>query len=156
MKQQQFNFSLFQVAEIELSYQSKRDAAKRPVICSSSAAYDLLSNIWGDTAKQNEEQFHVLLLNRANKVLGIFELPIEDILQPVRLSKKILTTCLKTNAVAMIIGHYRPNNLERSTIKDEKIIKDVKCAGSLLDINVLDCVISSGCHYISLADQGLL
>jgi DNA repair protein RadC len=64
---------LFEVAEIQLSYKSKVQPSLRPKITSSRGAYAVL-NKYGDENKiEFVEQFKVLLLNRANKVIGLYE-----------------------------------------------------------------------------------
>lgn len=156
MKQQAFNFSPFQVAEIELTYQSKMDALKRPIISSSSSAYDLLCTIWTSSDLNRGHQFNIVLLNRANRVLGVLELPVAAFSTVKNYIKRIYTECVKANAVAIILGHYYEGNLEPSGIDEVTISTELKKAGSLLDISFLDCIISSGKNYRSLADQGLL
>jgi DNA repair protein RadC len=156
MKQQEFNFQLFQVAEIELTYQSNVEASKRPVISSSSAAYDLMSAIWQNDYSKEKQQFNIILLNRANRSLGVIELSVNDLLKAVNYQKIVYIECLKKNAVSIILGHYCPKDQEHFSIDEAKITKELKCAGSLLDINVLDCIVFTGREYTSLADQGLL
>ena len=63
----------FEVAEIQLTYKTKVKPSQRPKITSSKDAYDILLENWDADKIEFVEQFKVLLLNRANKVLGIFE-----------------------------------------------------------------------------------
>ncbi len=62
-----------QVSEIELIYKSKVKASDRPKVTTSSDAYQLFRQSWDDNKIELIEQFKVLFLNRANKVLGIYE-----------------------------------------------------------------------------------
>lgn len=62
-----------QVAEIQLSYKSTIKASQRPKINSSKDAYNVLIETWDESKIEFIEQFKVLLLNRAHKVLGVFE-----------------------------------------------------------------------------------
>ena len=63
--------NLYQVAEIELIYKSRVKASQRPQISSSSDAYNILLQVWEEGKIDFVEQFKVLLLNRANKVIGV-------------------------------------------------------------------------------------
>ena len=63
----------FEVAEIQLSYKSKVRPSLRPKISSSKDAYEILIKNWDGSKIEFVEQFKVILLNRANKVLGIYE-----------------------------------------------------------------------------------
>ena len=65
--------TLFEVAEIQLTYKSKVKASLRPKITSSRDAYEVLNKYWDEGKIDFVEQFKVLLLNRANKVIGIYE-----------------------------------------------------------------------------------
>ncbi len=62
---------LYQVSEITLHYQSKVKASLRPKITNSKDAYSILHLHWDKNKLELLEEFKVLLLNRANKVLGI-------------------------------------------------------------------------------------
>lgn len=64
---------LFQVSEIQVSYRPKLRAADRPKISSSEEAYRILLDNWDSGKIELQEQFKVILLNRSNRVIGIFE-----------------------------------------------------------------------------------
>src|SRR5690606_11727940 len=63
----------FEVAEIQLSYKTKVKPSERPKITSSMDAYSILLESWDKDKLEFVEQFKILLLNRANRVLGIYE-----------------------------------------------------------------------------------
>ncbi|TLU96996.1 hypothetical protein [Dyadobacter luticola] len=65
--------NLYQVAEIELIYKSKVQASQRPKIESSKDAYKVLMQSWNPDRLEFIEEFKILLLNNASRVLGIFE-----------------------------------------------------------------------------------
>ena len=58
--------NLFQVAEIKISYSYN---GLGPQVCSSQTVYDIVANSWDDI--DYFESFKIILLNQANKVLGI-------------------------------------------------------------------------------------
>jgi DNA repair protein RadC len=62
---------LYNVAEVELFYKSKVKASQRPQICSSKDAYSVLRQLSDDNKIEFVEQFKVLFLNKANKILGV-------------------------------------------------------------------------------------
>ena len=63
--------ALFQVAEITVSYQPKFKASERPTVSSSREVYNFFFHNWDNTRIEMIEQFKIMLLNRANKILGI-------------------------------------------------------------------------------------
>jgi DNA repair protein RadC len=68
------------VVGVELIYKSKVKASDRLQIASSKDAYNILIQSWNQNKTEFLEQFKVLLLNRANKVLGIYDVSTGGIL----------------------------------------------------------------------------
>ncbi|MDR7132786.1 hypothetical protein J2X69_005160 [Algoriphagus sp. 4150] len=62
---------LFEVAEIKLSYSAKVKASMRPCVCGSREVYGVLSKTWDRDRIEFVEDFKVMLLSRANRMLGI-------------------------------------------------------------------------------------
>ena len=60
-----------EIAEVSIIYRSKVKASERPRIRCSKDAYDLLIESWDLDTIEHSEEFKMLLLNRANAVLGI-------------------------------------------------------------------------------------
>ena len=65
---------LFQVAEINVTYRPKFKASERPKVGCSKDLYSILFNNWDLNKIELQEQFKIVLLNRANKVLGIYKI----------------------------------------------------------------------------------
>jgi len=97
---------LYEVAEIQLSYKSDVRPSQRPKITGSKDAYSLLLENWDDSKIEFVEQFKVLLLNRANKVLGIFEVSNGSATGTVADPKLIFAAAIKANACGIILAHY--------------------------------------------------
>src|SRR3954471_3942044 len=98
--------ALYEVAEIELSYKSKVKASARPQIGSSKDAYHILRNSWNENKIEFVEQFKVLFLNKANKVLGIYEVSTGGISGTVADPRVIFAAALKTNCCSILLSHY--------------------------------------------------
>lgn len=147
---------LFEIAEIELIYRSKIKPSRRPTITSSSDAYGLFLQIWEDGKLELIEQFNILLLNRANKVLGIFKVSTGGVTGTVADPKIILTAALKANACALIMAHNHPSgNLSPST-QDKELTRKIKWGAQLLDMKLLDHLIITKESYYSFGDEGLV
>ncbi|RYZ30476.1 MAG: DNA repair protein [Chitinophagaceae bacterium] len=144
------------VAEVELIYRSKVKASERPLISSSSDAYDILKELWEEGKMDLVEQFKVLFLNRANRVLCIFNVSSGGITGTVADPRLIYIAALKVNAVSMILSHNHPSGSLKPSRQDEELTGKIKSAGSFLDIKVLDHVILSSEGYYSFADEGLI
>lgn len=145
-----------QVAEIQLSYKSTVKPSQRPRISGSRDAYNVLLENWDSTKVEFVEQFKVLLLNRANKVLGIFEVSTGCSTGTVADPKLIFAAAIKANACGIILAHNHPSGNLQPSQADIELTRKMKEGGKLLEIQVLDHVIVTTEGYYSFADEGLL
>lgn len=148
--------SLYQVSEINLSYQPKFKASERPQITSSKDAYDVLYNNWDLGKIQMLEQFKIILLNRGNKVIGIFQVSSGGIAGTVADPKLIFAVALKACASSIVLSHNHPSGNLKPSPQDIELTKKITTAGSYLDISVLDHVIITNDSYYSFADEGMI
>ena len=144
------------VAEVELIYKSKVKASERPQICSSRDAYQILIQAWDENKIEFVEQFKVLLLNRAHKVLGIYDVSTGGVSGTVADPKIIFVAALKANACGLVISHNHPSGNLKPSRQDEELTQKIKYGSQLLDIKLLDHVIITNETYFSFADEGLL
>ena len=143
-------------AEVELIYKSKVKASERPLITSSRDAYDVLMKCWDEGKLEFVEQFNILLLNRANKVLGVYKVSSGGVTGTVADPKQIFAAALKANACGLVVSHNHPSGNLKPSRQDELLTSKIKEAGSFLDIKVLDHLIVTSEAYYSFADEGLL
>ncbi|HEX8331140.1 MAG TPA: JAB domain-containing protein [Segetibacter sp.] len=148
--------ALYKVAEVELVYKSKVKASQRPQITSSKDAYQVLSTAWDENKIDFVEQFKVLFLNRANKVLGIYDVSTGGITGTVADPRIIFAAALKANCCGIIVSHNHPSGNLKPSRQDEELTQKIKQAGQLLDIKLLDHVIITNEAYYSFSDEGLL
>jgi len=144
------------VAEVELIYKSKVKASERPKITKSGDAYELFIKYWDENKLEFVEQFKVMLLNRANRVLGICELSTGGISGTVADPKLIFMAALKSNASFIVIAHNHPSGNLKPSMADEKLTDKIKEAGKFLDLPLLDHLIITDEGFFSFADEGLL
>ncbi|WP_299702724.1 RadC family protein [uncultured Pontibacter sp.] len=151
------NTSAFaRVAEIKLTYRNKVKPSDRPQVTCSTDSFQVLKASW-DTGKiEFVEQFKVLLLSRANRVLGIYEVSTGGVAGTVADPKLIFAAALKACASGIILSHNHPSGNLTPSAADLQLTKKLKQGGELLDIAVLDHIILTGEGYYSLADEGLL
>lgn len=97
----------------------------------------------------------LILLNNANRVLGICIVSQGGITDTVVDPKLIFSTALKANATCIMLCHNHPSGNLRPSEADVKITNQCKRAGELLEIRVLDHIIISS-EYYSFADEGII
>ena len=155
--EQQMNLSVLNtVAEIELVYKSKVKPSERPKITSTKDSYNLLLQTWDANKIEFVEQFKVVLMNRAHRVLGFYELSTGGVTGTVADLKLVFMAALKANACCLILSHNHPGGNPKPSHADETVTRKIYEAGKFLDIQVLDHVIITSEGYYSFADEGLL
>ena len=148
--------NLYQFAEIELVYKSKVKASQRFKIVGSKDAYTILLSSWDENKIGFVEQFKVILLDRANKVLGIYEVSQGGTCGVVVDIKLIFAAALKASASGIILSHNHPSGNLTPSDADKLMTRRIKMAGELLEIPVLDHILVSGEGYLSFMEEGLM
>jgi DNA repair protein RadC len=115
--------------------------------------YLLLSRYFADL---NHEEFWIVLLNRANKVLSQHLISKGGQAGTVADPKVIYQAALEHNAASIILAHNHPSGSLKPSQADINLTRKLKEAGQLLDISVLDHLIFTDSSYLSFADEGLL
>lgn len=148
--------NLLQVAEVTLVYRTKIKASERPQIRSSEDAYNVLRANWSDLVEFQEE-FNLLFLNRANKVLGIYNVSKGSSAATIVESKIVFVAALKSNACSIILAHNHPSGNLQPSQQDIELTKKLKQCGELLDIQVLDhLILTPEDGYFSFADESMM
>ena len=152
----QIKINTHQVSEITVSYRPRIKSSDQPHVSTSQEVHCILFNNWDLDKIELQEQFKILLLNRANRVIGIYEDSSGGMTGTVADLKLIFLTALKAVASSIILTHNHPSgNLKPSQAYialTQKIIK----AGSFLDIAVLDHIIITSEGYFSFQDEGII
>ena len=146
--------SLFSICEISVTYSTKIKAANRPKISGSRDCYELVLPIWDDL--EYRESFCVLLMSRANRVLGISQVSMGGVSGTVADPKVIFQHALKANASSLILLHNHPSGNTNPSEADIHLTKKLVEGGKLLDLAVLDHLIVTTDGYYSFADEGLI
>jgi DNA repair protein RadC len=146
----------FKVAEVQLVYKSTCDITLRPRITRSSDCYDILLSAWNHETIELCEEFKILLLNRANKVLAISTLSQGGTSGTVVDPKLVFTTALKLKASSLIMAHNHPSGELKPSEADIRLTKNLIEGGKILDLIVLDHLIISPRGYYSFGDEGLI
>lgn len=146
---------MYNLAEITVSYKPLLELSKQPKIETSIDVYEILKSCWGEHLAYCEE-FKIVLLNRANKVLGISNISVGGMAGTIADPKKIFQCALKAHAASIILAHNHPSGNTKPSHADIEITKKLKQAGIFLDLPVLDHIIMTDEGFLSFADEGLL
>lgn len=142
------------LAALELG---RRRASETPrkleVIKSSNQAYNLLKPYFVDL---EHEEFRIIALNRANKVIGVELISIGGTSSTIADGKKIFKNLLSKNASACILSHNHPSGHLKPSESDIKLTKQLIHFGKLIEIAILDHLIVTNEGYYSFSDEGVL
>jgi len=142
------------IAEVKISYSHKVKPSEQKRINSSTEVYKLLAPIWADI--DYVETFAVVLLSRANKIIGIKVVSVGGVAGTEVDPKVVFQAALKASASSLILIHNHPSGELRASEQDISITKKIKAGGKVLDIAVLDHIILTSERYLSFADEGIL
>jgi DNA repair protein RadC len=117
------NSKFYKVSEVKISYHNKVKLADSPQITCSKDAADIFYANWSDDMELIES-FNILILNRANKVKGIFTVSKGGIAGTVVDAKIIFATALKALASSLILAHNHPSGNRKASKADIEITKE--------------------------------
>lgn len=141
------------LASFEIAKRKAMISPEKYKITSSQHAYQLLHPFMSDL---QHEEFWIILLNRANRVIKVFcssSGGISGTVTDVRIIFKSAVDCLAT---AIILAHNHPSGNLKASEQDIQITKRIKEAGKLLEIPVVDHLIITNNSYYSFGDEGLM
>ncbi|MCX2429561.1 JAB domain-containing protein [Pedobacter sp. GR22-10] len=146
----------YQVSEIEISYKPKFKASERPKIDSSNKAFNVLCSNWSDDKIEFLEEFKIILLNRANHVLGIVNISQGGLAGTYVDPKIIFSIALKANSSGIILSHNHPSGQCQPSQADVELTNRMVQIGALLELPILDHIIICPDRYYSFKDEGLI
>jgi DNA repair protein RadC len=127
--------------------------AEKIPVKSSETVFNLFHPLLGDL---DHEEFWLLMLNRANRVLGRYKVSQGGLSGTVIDTRIILKKALDNLASSIIVCHNHPSGNMQPSDADVKITGKLKKAAEMLEIKLLDHVIIADKSYFSFADEGLI
>ncbi|MFV0366044.1 MAG: RadC family protein [Mangrovibacterium sp.] len=142
------------MAMCELARRRKeQDVLERSVITTSRHVADIFRPILEDLP---HEEFWVMILSQANKVMGKQRISSGGITGTVADVRLILKYALENMASGIILCHNHPSGTMTASLEDKKITQKIKQAASIMDIRLLDHIIIAHQKYLSFGDEGIL
>lgn len=129
------------------------EALEKPSIKNSQIAYECF---YAHLSDLNHEQFWIMLLNNANKVIKLEKIGVGGMTGTTADPKKIFKSALENNATSVMLCHNHPSGNVIPSNADKQITNNLVKAGHFLEIKILDHIIIGNDNYFSFADEGLL
>lgn len=143
-----------EVSEIKVSYTNHNP--DRIKVTNSQILFELIIRQWNLDIIELQEEVKIILLNRANIVIGIYEMSKGGISGSIVDNRIILAVALKCNATSIVLIHNHPSGNLNPSEQDKVITKKLKNACALLDLTLLDHLIITKERYYSFSDSGIL
>ena len=102
------------------------------------------------------EEFHVLLLNTQNQILRDLQVTRGTLDASLVHPREVFRAAISEAAAALILVHNHPSGDPSPSAEDRAVTRQLRAAGSLIGIEVLDHVIVGEGRYVSFVESGLL
>ncbi len=109
-----------------------------------------------ELAEKKYEGFWLLLLDRANKIVGQEKISEGGTAGTVADPKRIFKVAIDRFASSLILCHNHPSGNVEPSQADITLTKKLIHAGALLDIQILDHIIIGEENYFSFADENMM
>lgn len=129
------------------------EAIEKPSVGCSRDAFEYLYPHVSDLA---QEQFWILLLNSANKIIKKERIGIGGLSSTSADPKIIFKSAIESLASSIILCHNHPSGSTEPSKMDMSLTTNIVNGGKILDIKVLDHLIVGNNIYFSFADHGLI
>ncbi len=146
--------SITLVAALELGRRRQAtEVREKPQIRCSRDIFDF---IYPDIADLKHEEFFVLFLNKANRVLAHQHISKGGVDGTVADIKIILKHALEHLSSGIVAVHNHPSGNLKPSEADVRLTRKLKESSALMDIQLLDHLIIGEQRYFSFSDEGLL
>ena len=126
---------------------------EKPQVRSSKDAFHALYPLVSDLP---HEEFWVLLLNKANKIIGSEKISAGGTDATLVDAKVLFRKAIEGQAVSIILCHNHPSGNLKPSQADVDLTKKLKQGGEIVGVQVLDHLIIADGKYYSFADEGTL
>lgn len=103
-----------------------------------------------------QEVFSVAFLDAQNRIIFTENLSTGTITQAAVYPREVVKAALRHNAVSVILHHNHPSGTPEPSAADEMLTQRLKDALELVDIRVLNHIVTGGEKWVSMAEMGLV
>lgn len=129
---------------------------EKKVYCAVNSSKEVADFLMPRLRDIKKEVFQVLLLDSKNRIIDVFEIEEGTVDQATPHIREIVLKALQNFAVSIIAAHNHPSGDPEPSEEDIAFTYDLKRAGDILQLNVLDHIIIGDNRFYSFADKKLL
>jgi len=121
----------------------------------SKSAYEIAKDIYSSLS-DDQEHFCILFLDNCNNITG-FKVLFSGAMNAATVDLKVVfRNALLFGARSLILVHNHPSNTLNASSEDIQITQEIKQAGKLLGVKILDHIILTNNSYLSMADKAMI
>lgn len=144
------------ISEVSLAYKASQPVETLPKITTPEEAASYLRSIWDSDTLELREEFIVVLLNNAKKVLGWSRISTGGSTATIVEPCAVFQLALLGKARSIICAHNHPSGILKASSADISLTRRLADAGKLLGITLDDHIIITQGGYMSLSEERLL
>ena len=144
------------LSEIRAVYKSRKRVAERPQIRDAKDAERYLRAIWNHRTLELSEDFVLICLDGSHQAIGWVKVSSGGFKATTIDPRLIFAIALQTASTAIILAHNHPSGSLEPSVQDKAVTRQLREAGKLLGITVLDHLILTKESSLSFAETGLL
>jgi DNA repair protein RadC len=152
------NTNISNLGEVTLNYKYHNPSIKdRPLITNASDAVEVIKLVIDMQRIALQDQFIVIYLNQANKVIGTMNVFSGSIKSTVIDIKLILASGILLMSSGVIVAHNHPSGNLKPSREDLALTKRLSTALQYMEMKLVDhFIITPDDDYLSFANEGLL
>jgi DNA repair protein RadC len=152
------NTNISNLGEVTLNYKYHNPSIKdRPLITNASDAVEVIKLVIDMQRIALQEQFIVIYLNQANKVIGTMNVFSGSIKSTVIDIKLILASGILLMSSGVIVAHNHPSGNLKPSRDDLALTKRLSTALQYMEMKLVDhFIITPDDDYLSFTNEGLL
>jgi DNA repair protein RadC len=145
------------IIEQAMAILQKRLQKEREAFHSPAAVKQYLALCASARADQNIEIFSIMFVDSQNRLIALDEMFKGTLTQCSVYPREVVRAALAHNAAAVVLTHNHPSGSVQPSRADEHLTQTLKAALALVDVRVLDHIITGqGGMTLSMAEQGLM
>ena len=122
-------------------------------INSPSEAYEVLNPY---LSNREQEYLYVVPLTIKNGVIDVIELYHGNLNSAIVRTSEVFRVAIPRNSMTIVIGHCHPSGDPTPSPDDIALTRNIKSAGKLLDIELVDHIIIANSRWVSLKEKGYM
>ena len=121
-----------------------------------SSAKDIVDILMSQLRDLKTEVFKVVYLDSNNRIIDIADAATGTVNHAMPIVREIIHSSLQKFAVSIVCVHNHPSANITPSMQDKKFTRELRDAGKLMEIKLVDHIIIGDDSYYSFSDEGIL